>query len=34
MVSEIHSTIDFDFVEYTRENLERFDQQWQAYHTS
>ena len=34
MVSEIHSTIDFDFVEYTRENLERFNQQWQAYHTS
>ena len=34
MVSEIHSRIDFDFVEYTRENLERFDQQWQAYHTS
>ena len=34
MVSEIHSTINFDFVEYTRENLERFDQQWQAYHTS
>ena len=34
MVSEIHSTIDFDFVEYTHENLERFDQQWQAYHTS
>ena len=34
MVSEIHSTIDFDFVEYTRENLERFDQQWQAYHPS
>lgn len=31
MVSEIHSTIDFDFVEYTRENLERFDQQWLIY---
>ena len=34
MVSEIHSTIDFDFVEYTRENLERFDQQWQIYQSS
>ena len=31
MVSEIHSTIDFDFVEYTRENLERFEHQWQIY---
>jgi len=34
MVSEIHSTIDFDFVEYTRENLERFDHQWQIYQSS
>jgi len=34
MVSEIHSEIDFDFVEYTRENLERFEQQWQVFHTS
>tara|TARA_Y100001934_G_scaffold283180_1_gene401014 strand:+ start:948 stop:1826 length:879 start_codon:yes stop_codon:yes gene_type:complete len=34
MVSEIHSTIDFDFVEYTRENLERFDQEWLIYHAS
>lgn len=25
MVSEIHSDIDFDFVEYTRENLKRFN---------
>ncbi|MDP6399607.1 MAG: phosphotransferase [Arenicellales bacterium] len=31
MVSEIHSGIDFDFVEYTRENLERFDQQWRSF---
>ena len=31
MVSEIHSQLDFDFVEYTRENLERFDQQWNSF---
>ena len=31
MVSEIHSRLDFDFVEYTRENLERFDQQWNSF---
>ena len=31
MVSEIHSQLDFDFVEYTRENLERFDQQWSRF---
>ncbi|MBT4987120.1 MAG: phosphotransferase [Proteobacteria bacterium] len=31
MVSEIHSQLDFDFVAYTRENLERFDQQWNSF---
>lgn len=31
MVSEIHSQLEFDFVEYTRENLERFDQQWSRF---
>jgi len=31
MVSEIHSSIDFDFVAYTTENLSRFDQQWSAF---
>jgi hypothetical protein len=31
MVSEIHSQLDFDFVDYTRENLERFDQQWNSF---
>ena len=31
MVSEIHSQLDFDFVEYTRENLDRFDQQWSRF---
>ncbi|MGI9303731.1 MAG: phosphotransferase [Gammaproteobacteria bacterium] len=28
MVSEIHSTLDFDYVAYTAENLERFEQAW------
>ena len=31
MVSEIHSQLDFDFVEYTRENLDRFERQWQTF---
>lgn len=31
MVSEIHSQLDFDFVDYTRENLKRFDQQWNSF---
>ncbi len=30
MASEIHSDIDFDYVTYTRENLERFEQAWEA----
>ena len=25
MVSEIHSTLDFDYVQYTSENLDRFE---------
>jgi len=25
MVSEIHSTLDFDFVRYTTDNLDRFE---------
>jgi hypothetical protein len=25
MVSEIHSTVDFDFAAYTAENLKRFE---------
>ena len=28
MVSELHSEIDFDYVAYTRENLERFERAW------
>lgn len=28
MVSEIHSRIDFDYVAYTAENLERFERAW------
>ena len=31
MVSEIHSDIDFDFIEYTRENLDRFESQWRTF---
>ena len=31
MVSEIHSAIDFDFIQYTSENLERFTAQWDAF---
>ena len=30
MASEIHSVIDFDYVAYTQENLERFEQTWEA----
>jgi hypothetical protein len=25
MVSEIHSTLDFDYVQYTSDNLDRFE---------
>ena len=30
MVSELHSEIDFDYVAYTEENLERFERAWDA----
>ena len=30
MVSELHSEIDFDYVAYTEENLERFEKAWDA----
>ena len=30
MVSELHSGIDFDYVAYTEENLERFERAWHA----
>ena len=30
MVSEMHSEIDFDYVAYTEENLERFERAWEA----
>jgi thiamine kinase-like enzyme len=33
MVSEIHSTLDFDFAAYTRENLARFDTAFAAFQT-
>jgi thiamine kinase-like enzyme len=33
MVSEIHSTLDFDYVAYTGENLQRFEQAWRAFST-
>lgn len=31
MVSEIYSSIDFDYVAYTTENLERFEKAWAAF---
>ena len=31
MVSEIHSTLDFDYVAYTTENLERFERAFDAF---
>ncbi|HSS64720.1 MAG TPA: phosphotransferase [Gammaproteobacteria bacterium] len=31
MVSEIHSTLDFDYVAYTSENLERFEKAWKEF---
>ena len=30
MASELHSTIDFDYVAYTTENLNRFERAWEA----
>jgi len=30
MVSEIHSEIDFDYLAYTEENLERFERAWEV----
>ena len=29
MVSELHSAIDFDYVAYTEENLDRFERAWE-----
>jgi hypothetical protein len=31
MVSEIYSTVDFDYVAYTAENLRRFDAAYATY---
>jgi thiamine kinase-like enzyme len=31
IVSEIHSTLDFDYVDYTKKNLTRFDSAYQAF---
>ena len=31
MVSEVHSTLDFDFVAYTTENLARFERAWAEF---
>jgi thiamine kinase-like enzyme len=31
MVSEIHSRIDFDYVGYSNENLEKFERAWEAH---
>src|SRR5262249_34189705 len=33
MVSEIHSTVDFDYAAYTAENLKRFESAYAAYQT-
>jgi thiamine kinase-like enzyme len=33
MVSEIHSTVDFDYAAYTAENLRRFESAYAAYQT-
>ena len=30
MASEIHSEIDFDYLAYTEENLERFERAWEV----
>ena len=32
MVSEIHSSLEFDYVAYTDENLTRFESAWAAFH--
>ena len=34
MVSEVYSNIDFDYVGYTIENLDRFDKAWTDFQTS
>lgn len=31
MVSEVHSTLDFDYIAYTAENLRRFEAAWEAF---
>jgi len=31
MVSEIHSTLDFDYAAYTSENLQRFERAWSEF---
>ena len=31
MVSELHSTLDFDYRAYTAENLRRFEAAWDAF---
>ena len=33
MVSEIHSTVDFDYTAYTAENLRRFESAYATYLT-
>jgi len=33
MVSEIHSGLDFDYVAYTRENLDRFERVYGEFRT-
>jgi hypothetical protein len=31
IVSEIHSTLDFDYVNYTKKNLTRFEGAYEAF---
>ena len=31
MVSQIHSTLDFDYIQYSGENLERFENTYAQY---
>ena len=33
MISELHSSIDFDYAQYTRDNLSRYDQSYQEFQT-
>jgi hypothetical protein len=34
MVQEVHSTLDFDYVQYTEDNLARFEQAYAGFAAS